>query len=356
MPSGAAAGSSHERDRELQLTVVGAGSVGASVAYAALIAGRLGTSPCMTSRGREGRGRGARPRARDAVHGSSDITGGADVSVAEGSHVVVITAGAKQNPGQTRTELAATKRSHHRRHDAEAARGSRRTPCTSSSRNRATCSRSSLTRGRGCRHPGSSPRAPSRHLAPALEDRRSARGSPLERAREDRGRARRHRVPLWSTATIGSVRSRSSPFPTVPVSTRGNWMPSPSTCATRPYKVIKGKGATNLRHRSLQRPASSRPSCATSTRSCRQYGSRQFHGASAGRPCRCRRSCRRAERYPSGVPPFGRRAHAGAVPADALATVRAVAARLSRPLSAARRTADGRGMPRPRRSDVGGPA
>ncbi len=32
--------------------------------------------------------------------GSSDITGGADVSVAEGSHVVVITAGAKQNPGR----------------------------------------------------------------------------------------------------------------------------------------------------------------------------------------------------------------------------------------------------------------
>ncbi len=38
--------------------------------------------------------------------GTSDITGGSDLSVVEGSHVVVITAGAKQNPGQTRIELA----------------------------------------------------------------------------------------------------------------------------------------------------------------------------------------------------------------------------------------------------------
>ncbi len=38
--------------------------------------------------------------------GSSDIVGGSDISVVEGSHVVVITAGAKQNPGQTRIELA----------------------------------------------------------------------------------------------------------------------------------------------------------------------------------------------------------------------------------------------------------
>jgi L-lactate dehydrogenase len=38
--------------------------------------------------------------------GSSDITGGSDLSVVEGSHVVVITAGAKQHPGQTRIELA----------------------------------------------------------------------------------------------------------------------------------------------------------------------------------------------------------------------------------------------------------
>jgi len=38
--------------------------------------------------------------------GSSSITGGADISATKNSDVVVITAGAKQNPGQTRLELA----------------------------------------------------------------------------------------------------------------------------------------------------------------------------------------------------------------------------------------------------------
>ena len=38
--------------------------------------------------------------------GSSSITGGADISATANSDVVVITAGAKQNPGQTRLELA----------------------------------------------------------------------------------------------------------------------------------------------------------------------------------------------------------------------------------------------------------
>jgi L-lactate dehydrogenase len=38
--------------------------------------------------------------------GTSDITGGADLEAVRGSHVVVITAGAKQKPGQTRLDLA----------------------------------------------------------------------------------------------------------------------------------------------------------------------------------------------------------------------------------------------------------
>ena len=91
-----------------KLTVVGAGSVGASVAYAALIRGsarHVALYDIATEK--------VEAEVLDLAHGtqftgSSDITGGSDVSVAEGSHVVVITAGAKQNPGQTRTELAAT--------------------------------------------------------------------------------------------------------------------------------------------------------------------------------------------------------------------------------------------------------
>lgn len=89
-----------------KLTVVGAGSVGSSTAYASLIRGsarHVALYDIATAK--------VEAEVLDLAHGtqftgSSDIVGGSDISVVEGSHVVVITAGAKQNPGQTRTELA----------------------------------------------------------------------------------------------------------------------------------------------------------------------------------------------------------------------------------------------------------
>ncbi|WP_344092824.1 L-lactate dehydrogenase [Microbacterium deminutum] len=89
-----------------KLTIVGAGSVGSSTAYAALIRGsarHVALYDIATAK--------VEAEVLDLAHGtqftgSSDITGGSDISVVEGSHVVVITAGAKQNPGQTRIELA----------------------------------------------------------------------------------------------------------------------------------------------------------------------------------------------------------------------------------------------------------
>lgn len=89
-----------------KLTVVGAGSVGASTAYAALIRGsarHVALYDIQTAK--------VEAEVLDLAHGtqftgSSDIVGGSDISVVEGSHVVVITAGAKQDPGQTRIELA----------------------------------------------------------------------------------------------------------------------------------------------------------------------------------------------------------------------------------------------------------
>ncbi|WP_438353922.1 L-lactate dehydrogenase [Microbacterium sp. CJ88] len=89
-----------------KLTVVGAGSVGASTAYAALIRGsarHVALYDIATEK--------VEAEVLDLAHGTqftgtSDIIGGSDLSVVEGSHVVVITAGAKQNPGQTRIELA----------------------------------------------------------------------------------------------------------------------------------------------------------------------------------------------------------------------------------------------------------
>ncbi|MGC5170654.1 L-lactate dehydrogenase [Microbacterium sp. DT81.1] len=89
-----------------KLAVVGAGSVGASVAYAALIRGsarHVALYDIATAK--------VEAEVLDLAHGTqftgaSDIVGGSDISVVEGSHIVVITAGAKQNPGQSRIELA----------------------------------------------------------------------------------------------------------------------------------------------------------------------------------------------------------------------------------------------------------
>lgn len=89
-----------------KVTIVGAGSVGSSAAYACLIRGsarHVALYDIATAK--------AEAEVLDLAHGTqftgtSDIVGGSDISVVAGSHVVVITAGAKQNPGQTRIELA----------------------------------------------------------------------------------------------------------------------------------------------------------------------------------------------------------------------------------------------------------
>ncbi|HYP73953.1 MAG TPA: L-lactate dehydrogenase, partial [Microbacterium sp.] len=89
-----------------KLTVVGAGAVGSSVAYAALIresARHVALYDIAAER--------TEAEVLDLAHGSqftgsSDIIGGSDMQVTAGSHVIVITAGAKQKPGQSRTELA----------------------------------------------------------------------------------------------------------------------------------------------------------------------------------------------------------------------------------------------------------
>ncbi|AIY02562.1 lactate dehydrogenase [Arthrobacter sp. PAMC 25486] len=92
--------------RSTKLTIVGAGSVGTSLAYAALIRGsarEVVLYDIATAR--------VEAEVLDLAHGTpfvgaSRITGGSDIGLVAGSDVVVITAGAKQEPGQTRLELA----------------------------------------------------------------------------------------------------------------------------------------------------------------------------------------------------------------------------------------------------------
>jgi len=91
---------------DAKLAIVGAGSVGSSAAYAALIRGsarRVALYDVAEAK--------VEAEVLDLAHGTqftpgSSITGGADIGVLEGASVVVVTAGAKQQPGQSRLELA----------------------------------------------------------------------------------------------------------------------------------------------------------------------------------------------------------------------------------------------------------
>ncbi len=88
-----------------KISVVGAGAVGTAVAYAALIrqcANEIALYDINTAK--------VEAEAADLAHGSHftawpHVYGSSDVSVTSHSDIVVITAGAKQKPGQSRLEL-----------------------------------------------------------------------------------------------------------------------------------------------------------------------------------------------------------------------------------------------------------
>jgi L-lactate dehydrogenase len=91
-----------------KLAVIGAGAVGTALAYAALI--RESAREIVLYDVQKAK---VDAEVLDLAHGtqftgSSRITGGDDIDVVTGANVVVITAGAKQNPGQSRLDLAAT--------------------------------------------------------------------------------------------------------------------------------------------------------------------------------------------------------------------------------------------------------
>ncbi|MEL4504519.1 L-lactate dehydrogenase [Luteococcus sp. H138] len=90
-----------------KLSIVGAGAVGTSLAYAALIRGSASVVSLYDIATKK-----VEAEVKDLAHGTqftnSTVMGGDDISVVKDSSVVVITAGAKQKPGQTRLDLAAT--------------------------------------------------------------------------------------------------------------------------------------------------------------------------------------------------------------------------------------------------------
>lgn len=90
-----------------KLAVIGAGAVGTSLAYAAMIresAREIALYDIRTEK--------VTAEVLDLAHGSqftgvSRIHGSDDLDVVQGANVVVVTAGAKQHPGQSRLDLAA---------------------------------------------------------------------------------------------------------------------------------------------------------------------------------------------------------------------------------------------------------
>jgi L-lactate dehydrogenase len=90
----------------MRIAIVGAGSVGATLAYACLLRG-VGRDLVLHDID------AAKVEAQvlDLEHGlqfvpAATVTGGADLAVCAGADVVVLTAGAKQKPGQSRLDLA----------------------------------------------------------------------------------------------------------------------------------------------------------------------------------------------------------------------------------------------------------
>lgn len=91
-----------------RLAIIGAGAVGSSLAYAALIRGSAREVALYDVDAAR-----AEAEVLDLAHGTpftgtSRVSGGGDLDVVEGADIVVVTAGAKQHPGQSRLDLAGT--------------------------------------------------------------------------------------------------------------------------------------------------------------------------------------------------------------------------------------------------------
>src|SRR4029453_12440691 len=92
----------------VKVAIVGAGGVGATLAYACLIRGVAHEVALYDVNVEK-----VNAEVLDLRHGLQfvprcDVVGGDDVAVCAGADVIAIPAGAKQRPGQTRLDLAAT--------------------------------------------------------------------------------------------------------------------------------------------------------------------------------------------------------------------------------------------------------
>jgi L-lactate dehydrogenase len=89
-----------------KIAIIGAGAVGATIAYACLIRGVAGNVVLYDIDRKK-----AQAEALDLNHGlqfvpPASVEASDDIQICKGANVIVITAGAKQKPGQSRMELA----------------------------------------------------------------------------------------------------------------------------------------------------------------------------------------------------------------------------------------------------------
>jgi L-lactate dehydrogenase len=90
------------------VSIVGVGSVGTAIAYACMIRGSAGAIALFDVAAKK-----VHAEVLDLNHGSQFVpkcvvTGSDSIDVTAGSAIVIVTAGAKQKPGQSRLDLAAT--------------------------------------------------------------------------------------------------------------------------------------------------------------------------------------------------------------------------------------------------------
>ena len=90
-----------------KISVIGAGSVGATIAYASLIRGAPKTVALYDIDRDKVRAEVLDLNQGSQFYPTATVIGSDDIAVTGDSDIVVITAGAKQKPGQTRLELAA---------------------------------------------------------------------------------------------------------------------------------------------------------------------------------------------------------------------------------------------------------
>ncbi|MER6987174.1 L-lactate dehydrogenase [Micrococcus luteus] len=224
--------------------VVGAGGVGTAICYATLIRGVAREVALYDIDEPK-----VRAEVLDLAHGTpftsaSAMTGGADPDVLAGCEVVVITAGAKQRPGQTRLDLGA--------HNVEILRGllpqvQAHAPdalvvLVTNPVDVLTLVAQRLTGLPAGRVIGSGTLLDTSRLRWLLASRAQVHASSVHAA--VLGEHGDTEFPAWSSARIGPTPILEWPTPADPLFTRADLDEVADTVVHAAYEVIQGKGAT----------------------------------------------------------------------------------------------------------------